>query len=209
MRNREEIRLVGSGGQGVILASVILAEAAILAGKNAAQSQSYGPEARGGACMAQAVISNGELGFPKVRIPSFLMALTEQSLEKYGKNLPEDCVILVDSSLEIPEWLAGRKVYQAPILQAAIEQVGKPQTANIVAVAVINKLLDLVPPEVLKEAVSARLAGDMVAEKLEISPNDPILIRKRFVYDEKGVPVEYNIGYYRADSFTYTIEASR
>ena len=60
-----------------------------------------------------------------------------------------------------------------------------------------------------KEAVSARLAGDMVAEKLEISPNDPILIRKRFVYDEKGVPVEYNIGYYRADSFTYTIEASR
>ena len=111
MRNREELRLVGSGGQGVILASVILAEAAILAGKNAAQSQSYGPEARGGACMAQAVISNGELGFPKVRIPSFLMALTDQSLEKYGKNLPEDCVILVDSSLEIPEWLAGRKFY--------------------------------------------------------------------------------------------------
>ena len=107
--------------------------------------------------MAQAVISNGDLGFPKVRIPSFLMALTDQSLEKYGKNLPEDCVILVDSSLEIPEWLAGRKFYQAPILQAAIEQVGKPQTANIVAVAVINKLLDIVPPEVLKEAVAARI----------------------------------------------------
>lgn len=157
MRNREEIRLVGSGGQGVILASVILAEAAILAGKNAAQSQSYGPEARGGACMAQAVISNGELGFPKVRIPSFLMALTEQSLEKYGKNLPEDTIILVDSSLEIPAWLAGRKYYQAPILQAAIEQVGKPQTANIVAVAVVNKLLDMVPQEVLKEAVAARI----------------------------------------------------
>ena len=80
MRNREELRLVGSGGQGVILASVILAEAAILAGKNAAQSQSYGPEARGGACAAQAVISNGDLGFPKVRIPSFLMALTDQSV---------------------------------------------------------------------------------------------------------------------------------
>ena len=153
MRNREEIRLVGSGGQGVILASVILAEAAILAGKNAAQSQSY----RGGACMAQAVISNGDLGFPKVRVPSFLMALTEQSLEKYGRNLPEDTVILVDSSLEIPEWLAARKYYKAPILQSAIEQVGKAQTANIVSVAVVNKLLDLVPPEVLKEAVAARI----------------------------------------------------
>ncbi len=60
-----------------------------------------------------------------------------------------------------------------------------------------------------KEEISARLAGDMIAEKLEISPSDPILIRKRFVSDDRGIPVEYNIGYYRADSFTYTIEASR
>ena len=177
MRNREELRLVGSGGQGVILASVILAEAAILAGKNAAQSQSYGPEARGGACAAQAVISNGDLGFPKVRVPSFLMALTEQSLEKYGKNLPEDCVILVDSSLEIPEWLAARKYYQAPILQAAIEQVGKPQTANIVAVAVINKLLDIVPPEVLKAKADTmtpeELAGKAVIGCFRNEPDVP------------------------------------
>ncbi len=60
-----------------------------------------------------------------------------------------------------------------------------------------------------KEEVSARLAGEMVAAKLEIQPNDPILIRKRFVYDVNALPVEYNIGYYRADSFTYTLEASR
>lgn len=60
-----------------------------------------------------------------------------------------------------------------------------------------------------KEAVSASLAGDFIAEKLEIAANDPILIRKRFVYDEKGVPVEYNVGYYRADAFTYTLEAER
>jgi GntR family transcriptional regulator len=63
--------------------------------------------------------------------------------------------------------------------------------------------------KVSREEVSARLAGDSVAEKLEIQPNDAILIRKRFVYDENGVPVEFNIGYYRADSFTYTLEASR
>ena len=59
-----------------------------------------------------------------------------------------------------------------------------------------------------KEEVSARLAGENKAAKLEISPNDPILIRKRFVYDENDLPVEYNIGYYRADSFTYTLEAT-
>lgn len=60
-----------------------------------------------------------------------------------------------------------------------------------------------------KEEISARLAGDFIAEKLEIAPNDPILIRKRFVYDINDNPVEYNIGYYRADSFTYTIESER
>lgn len=60
-----------------------------------------------------------------------------------------------------------------------------------------------------KEEIRAGLAGDFIAPKLEIKPNDPILIRKRFVYDTNGVPIEYNIGYYRADSFTYTIEAER
>lgn len=60
-----------------------------------------------------------------------------------------------------------------------------------------------------KEEISARLAGEFIAEKLEIKPSDPILIRKRFVYDVNGTPIEYNIGYYRADSFTYTIEAER
>jgi GntR family transcriptional regulator len=60
-----------------------------------------------------------------------------------------------------------------------------------------------------KEEVSARLAGDFIAEKLEIEPNDPILIRKRFVYDVDGKPVEYNVGYYRADTFTYTLESER
>lgn len=60
-----------------------------------------------------------------------------------------------------------------------------------------------------KEEVSARLAGAELGSKLEISPSDPILVRKRFVYDENDIPVEYNIGYYRADSFTYNIEAVR
>lgn len=60
-----------------------------------------------------------------------------------------------------------------------------------------------------KEEISARLAGDFIAEKLDIKPNDPILIRKRFVSDVNGKPIEYNMGYYRADSFTYTIDAER
>mgnify|MGYP000781802647 FL=1 len=60
-----------------------------------------------------------------------------------------------------------------------------------------------------KEKISARLAGEAIAEKLDIKPTAPILIRERFVYDINQIPIEYNIGYYRADSFTYTIEAER
>lgn len=74
--------------------------------------------------------------------------------------------------------------------------------------AVLENNYDIVV-KTSKEEISARLAGEMIADKLDIAPNDPILIRKRFVYDVNGKPIEYNIGYYRADSFTYTIEAER
>lgn len=63
--------------------------------------------------------------------------------------------------------------------------------------------------KVSKEEIRAGLAGGELAGKLRIDDHDPILIRKRFVYDRQGMPVEYNVGYYRADSFTYTIEATR
>ena len=150
---RQEIRLAGSGGQGVILASVILADAAVIAGKNAAQSQSYGPEARGGSCKAECIISDKEIGFTKVQHPTFLMALTQKSLDQYTQGLPEDCVVLADASLTIPECVKGNKTYSMPILNTARETVGKAFTANIVAVGAINKLLSLVSAEDIREAV--------------------------------------------------------
>lgn len=148
-----EIRLAGSGGQGIILATVILAEAAIIAGKHTAQSQSYGPEARGGACKAEVIISDTEIGFTKVQTPTFLMALTQKSLDKYSKNLPKDCLVLIDEGLSVPQNLDGYKVIKLPILSTAAEKVGRLMTANIVAVAAINGLLKLVDDESLKTAV--------------------------------------------------------
>ena len=148
-----EIRLAGSGGQGIILATVILAEAAIIAGKHTAQSQSYGPEARGGACKAEVIVSDTEIGFTKVQTPTFLMALTQKSLDKYSKNLPKDCLVLIDEGLSVPQNLDGYKVIKLPILSTADEKVGRLMTANIVAVAAINGLLKLVDDESLKTAV--------------------------------------------------------
>ena len=150
--SRVELRLAGSGGQGVILASVILAEAAVQAGKHTAQSQSYGPEARGGACKAETLISDDPIGFTKVQQPSFLMALTQKALETYSHALPEDCLVLVDESITVPESLSGRRVLSLPILRTAKEKVGRIQTANVLAVGCINELLGITDFETLKKA---------------------------------------------------------
>ena len=151
--DKMEIRLAGSGGQGVILATVILAKAAVIAGKYTAQSQSYGPEARGGACKAEVLISDQPIGFTKVQNPTFLMALTQSALEKYAKELPENCMVLINSDMEPTESLKDRPFISLDILGTAKDKVGKALTANIVAVGCINEFLKIVDPGSLKKAV--------------------------------------------------------
>ncbi|MBQ7144902.1 MAG: 2-oxoacid:acceptor oxidoreductase family protein [Oscillospiraceae bacterium] len=157
MGNRYEMRLAGSGGQGVILASVILAEAAVDSGVTVIQSQSYGPEARGGVCRAELVLSRGTLWFPKVTRPDFLLALTQASLDKYGRELAEGAIVMVDDSLTVPEWLEGARLVPLPILGTARDAVGKLFTANVVAVGAINALLGLFDEKALLEGAMRRL----------------------------------------------------
>lgn len=157
MSMKQELRFTGSGGQGVILASVIMAEAAILSGINAIQSQSYGPEARGGTSKAETIISDEELWFSKVTHPTFLLALTQSSLEKYAPESDEDCIILMDSSLTLPEGIKAKKVYSLPILETARQELGKPMTANIVALGAINAILHLFSQEDMEAAVKLHI----------------------------------------------------
>ena len=156
-KNKHELRLAGSGGQGIILASVILAEAAIQAGKYTAQSQSYGPEARGGACKGETLVSDRPIGFTKVQHPTFLMALTQRSLDAYGAELPKDCIVLIDEHLKVPAALASHRVYSLPILRVAREVVGNPQTANMVAVGCINALLHIADAQQLRKGALMHL----------------------------------------------------
>lgn len=155
--SKMELRLAGSGGQGVILASVVLAEAAVQSGKYTAQSQSYGPEARGGACKAETLISDDPIGFTKVQQPTFLMALTQKALDTYTRALPENCLVLVDEGLTVPENLNGHRVLRLPILRTAKETVGRAQTANVLAVGCINALLGITDMETLKKAASLHI----------------------------------------------------
>ena len=123
MAQRYEMRFTGSGGQGVILASVILAEAAVLADVNAVQSQSYGPEARGGMCKAETVLSRETIWFSKVSRPEFLLALTQKALDQYGKTLAPGATVMADESLSVPPEIPAGQVLRLPILRTAKEGI--------------------------------------------------------------------------------------
>lgn len=155
MEEHVELRLSGSGGQGLILAGIILAEAAILDGKNAVQSQSYGPEARGGASRAEVIISNTDIDYPKVTNPDILLALTEEALKKYMVNLGNDSLIIIDSSIGEPETSA--RVLKVPILETAQNSVGKIIVANIVALGVLTAVTDIVSKDSIEKAVLERV----------------------------------------------------
>ena len=149
-----ELRLSGSGGQGLILAGVILAEAALIDGKKTIQSQSYGPEARGGASKAEVIISDSDIDFIKVQKCDLLLCLTQTAYDKYGKDYTS--VLVMDSRLTL-KYPEPSKVVKVPILDAAADKLGKPMVANIVALGVINGLLKLVAKEALAEAVLKRV----------------------------------------------------
>lgn len=150
---RYEMRFAGAGGQGIILCSIILAQAAFLAGKRVAQSQSYGPEARGSLCQAELIIDEGRIVYPKVTSANFLLALTQESLDRYGTGTAGDALIVIDRSLSEPENPGSSDVVALPILQTASEVVGNPLTANIVAAGAINALLGIAPDGMMEQAV--------------------------------------------------------
>ncbi len=152
---RTEFRLSGSGGQGLLLAGIVLAEAAILEGKNAVQTQSYGPEARGGASKAEVVISGEEIDYPKAMDPDFLLALTAEAYRTYGKLMGKGLIIM-DSSIPVSQDIPARTL-RVPILQTAAKDIGKSVVANIVALGALAGVSGIVGLPTLEAAVRNRV----------------------------------------------------
>ena len=158
MAQRYEVRLSGAGGQGLVLGGVILAEAvALFEGKNAVQTQSYGPEARGGASKSEVIISSEEIDYPKATEIDLLLCLTQEACDKYVVDLKEGGIILADSRMvkELPE--GDYRVYHMPIIDTAKEKVGKVFVANIVALGAIAHLIEGVSLESVEKAVLKRV----------------------------------------------------
>ncbi|HYE83813.1 MAG TPA: 2-oxoacid:acceptor oxidoreductase family protein [Clostridia bacterium] len=156
MMGKYEVRLSGSGGQGLLLAGIILAEGAINDGKNAVQTQSYGPEARGGASKSEVIISEDAIDFPKVRDCDILLALTQKSYEQYSHGLKDDGILIIDNSVKV-EKAGNKKVYSVPILDTAVKELGKPMVTNIVALGAIVEITGVIQKDSLEKAVLDRV----------------------------------------------------
>jgi len=158
MSYRYELRFSGSGGQGMILAGIIMAEAAsIYDGKNAIQSQSYGPESRGGASRSEVIISDEEIDFPKATSIDAMLAPTQEACTKYYKDIKPGGILLIDSDTvqEVPE--GDFKVYSFPIIATAINDLGRAIVANIISLGIMREITGIVSREALEKAVLSRV----------------------------------------------------
>jgi 2-oxoglutarate ferredoxin oxidoreductase subunit gamma len=155
MDKRTEIRLAGEGGQGMILAGIILAEAAaIYEGKQVTQTQSYGPESRGGASRSEVVISDGEIDHPEVLSADVVLALSQEAYNKFAGTIRPGGLLIVDE--DGVKTAASFEGIRIPIARIAHETTGKAITANTVALGVLVGLTNLVSRESIEKAVTAR-----------------------------------------------------
>lgn len=163
---RKQLRLSGSGGQGVITAAIILAEAAVMEGKEAVQSQSYGPEARGGASKSEVIIDDGKIFHPHVLVPDLVLAMTQKAADKYYQDLNPEGLLVLDDSL-VPETPDFPQVVRIPITKLAVEEVGKPLFANIVALGALVHLTGIVSFDTIKKSVANRVPSHTVEQNMK------------------------------------------
>lgn len=159
---RLEVRLSGSGGQGILLAATLLAGAALGGGRRVVQTQSYGPEARGGASKAEIIISDAEVNFPEVRSPDVTLCLSQAAFDKYAAEAPADSVVYYDSGLVRPSPLHGVGLHGAPFTRLASQRLGKTVVANIVALGAVASHSGLADEESLRAALVRRLPERLV-----------------------------------------------
>jgi 2-oxoglutarate ferredoxin oxidoreductase subunit gamma len=156
MSYRYEIRLSGSGGQGLILMGIILAEAiGIYDRKYVAQTQSYGPEARGGSSKSEVIVSDEEIDYPKAMRLDLLLAMNQRSCDEFYPDLKPDGLLIVDSTFvtQVPTV----KAFQIPFTRLAREKFKKEVVANIIALGALAQLSPIVSAKAIESAVLDRV----------------------------------------------------
>jgi 2-oxoglutarate ferredoxin oxidoreductase subunit gamma len=158
MTRKTEIRIGGSGGQGIVLAAQILGKAAVMDGMNVLQTQAYGAEARGSLAKSEIIISDQKIGFPAVRKPDVLVAMNQEALIALLKDLKDDGILIIDSTnvLTIPETKAT--VHRLPITETAKKAFGESMYANMLMLGVFTRITKLVSPKSVEETIKANVS---------------------------------------------------
>jgi len=158
MSQRYELRFSGAGGQGLITAGIILAEAAaIVEGLYAVQSQSYGPEARGGASKSEVIVSRTPIDYPKATSVDACLALTQEAADKYAADIKPGGLLLIDSDFVKRVPAGPFKTYALPIINTAKNEIGREIVANVVALGAMVALTEVVSREAGEKAVVSRV----------------------------------------------------
>jgi 2-oxoglutarate ferredoxin oxidoreductase subunit gamma len=165
---RTEVRLAGFGGQGIIRAGLILAMAAsIYSDKNAVQTQSYGPESRGGSCKSEVVISDEEIDYPKVVEPDVLVVMSQEAFNTYATTLKANGTLLIDSDLVPRHELEGNvRVFKVPSTKMA-EELGKTIVANVVMLGALIAITGITTAEAFKNSLLSNIPKG--TEKLNLT----------------------------------------
>lgn len=154
MSKTNEIRLSGSGGQGLILAGIILAKAAVIEKRRVTQTQSYGPESRGGYSRADVIISDKEIFFPEATQFDILLSLTQEACDKFIFDLKEKGVLIVDTTFVKNISVMTEFTYEVNFTEIVTEKLGSPITTNICSLAFLVRISGIVKEESLKEAIA-------------------------------------------------------
>ena len=153
MVNRDEIRLCGYGGQGIILAGYIVGQAAaIFERKNVVFIQDYGPEARGGACRADVVVSDAPVLYPYIVTPSILVAMSQQAYDKYCPENPQNTLVIIEEDLVKPREMKGTRLLAVPPRRIAAE-LGRVAVANVVMLGLLTAATNVVSVEAMKKSI--------------------------------------------------------
>lgn len=155
---RVEIRFAGFGGQGIIKSGIIVAASAcIYSGKNAVQTQSYGPESRGGACRSEVVISEEEIDFPKVVEPDILVVMSQHAYNEYAENVKPGGTIIMDPDMISQEKdFKNVKVFRIPATKIA-EELGRKIFANVVMLGALVAITNVLDENAVKESIKANI----------------------------------------------------
>jgi len=148
----------GSGGQGVITAAIILAEAAVLhEGLVAVQSQSYGPEARGGATRSDVIISDEPIHYPKVLQPNVLVCLTQEAYNKYSPIIRPGGLLITDTRYVTTQRSVDARHVELPLYKTVLDKLAQPIVLNICMLGALLGLTKLVKPESILKVLETRI----------------------------------------------------